>query len=117
MKKMLVFTAVAEGATGLVLFAYPPIVVRLLFGQGISGTGLIMGRLAGLGLIALAVACRQQGEYRSGYDGMLVWSILAALYLVVVGISGTSGILLWPAVVVHGAIALLLWTNRSISGV
>jgi len=112
--RLLIFTALAEGFTGVILFAYPPIIVRLLFGQEIAGTGLILGRLAGLGLIALAVACLPRGQSRGAFDGMLAWSVLAALYLIVVGIGGTSGILLWPMVVIHGILAVLLVRARAV---
>jgi hypothetical protein len=113
MNKLLVFTAVAEGVTGIVLFAYPPVVVWLLFGEGVADAGLIMGRLAGLCLIALAVACWPDGESVRGFYGMLAWSALAALYLIVVGVGGTAGILLWPMVVVHVVLAILLIRARS----
>lgn len=113
MRKLLIFTALAEGGTGVILFAYPPIIVRLLFGEGIAGAGLIMGRLTGLCLIALAVACWPGGESLGGFYGMLAWSVLAALYLIIVGVGGAVGILLWPMVVVHVVIVILLIRARS----
>jgi len=39
---------------------------------------------------------------------MLTYSTLAALYLAYVGSSGVVGILLWPAVAVHGVLSFLL---------
>ena len=57
MKKVLASAAAAEAGTGLLLLAWPPIVVRLLFGAEISGAGFIMSRLAGIALIGLGVAC------------------------------------------------------------
>ena len=39
---------------------------------------------------------------------MLTWSLLATLCLIVVGLSGSAGLLLWPAVVVHAVIIVLL---------
>ena len=56
-KKVLALAAVAEAGTGLLLLAFPPIVVRLLFGAEISGVGVVMSRIAGIGLIGLGVAC------------------------------------------------------------
>ena len=103
------FTALAEGGTGVVLAAYPPIVVRLLFGEGISGAGVITSRLAGFGLIALGVACwPKEGSVRP-FHGMMTWSVLAMLYLIYVGIRGEAvGLLLWPAVVAHLILVVLL---------
>ncbi len=53
--KVLALSAAAEAGTGLLLLAWPPIVVRLLFGAEISGAGVIMSRLAGIALIGLGV--------------------------------------------------------------
>jgi hypothetical protein len=39
---------------------------------------------------------------------MLMWSLLAMLYLTIIGLDEPVGILLWPAVGVHAIIALLL---------
>ena len=107
MKTLLKFLALAEGATGLILVIYPPI-VRVLFGGTIAGPGINMSRLAGLCLIALCVACWPDNGSRRGFYGMLAWSLLAMFYLTAVGLGGQTGILLWPAVVVHVAIAILL---------
>jgi hypothetical protein len=44
---------------------------------------------------------------------MLTWSVLAMLYLLRIGIRGVPvGVILWPAVVVHAAIAVLLVVTR-----
>jgi hypothetical protein len=112
-KNLLIFASLAEGGFGLLLLAYPPFVARLLFAAEVSGAGVILARLTGMCLIALAIACWPSDGSRSAYYGMLTWSVLAMLYLVVVGIGGQAGILLWPAVAVHAALALLLvWAWR-----
>ena len=46
------------------------------------------------------------------FSALLTWSVLAMLYLTIVGLCGSVGILLWPAVVVHGIAVLLLRTIR-----
>src|SRR5271165_3092425 len=101
MKKLLIFAALAEGGFGLLLFAFPPLVSRLLFGAEVSGAGVIVGRLTGMCLIALGVACWPFGDSYAAFYGMLTWSALALLYLIVAGVGGAVGILLWPAVAVH----------------
>src|SRR5258708_2376910 len=106
MKKLLLLAAVGEAATGLVLLVCPPIVVRLLFGADIAGAGIVMSRIAGIALIALGVAC---WPGRTALCGMLTYSALATAYLAYVGIRGQcTGPLLWPAVVLHAALTLLL---------
>ena len=108
MKKLLVVAALSEGATGLILLAYPPIVIRLLFGEEIAGAGVIMSRVAGISLIALGVACRPDSASLWPLYGMLTYSSLVMLYLAYVGFGGEAGILLWPAVAVHAILSVLL---------
>jgi len=109
MKKVLVFAALAEGGFGLLLVAYPPIVARALFDSEVEGIGTVLGRMAGACLIALAVACWPIGGSRSAFYGMLTWSVLALLYLLRIGIRGAPvGPFLWPAVIVHAVLIVLL---------
>lgn len=112
-RTLLVVAAVAETATGLALLVLPSMVIRLLFGAETAGMGSIVGRVAGISLIALGVACwpgRDAGS-RAPLRGMLTYNLLAALYLGYLGIVGEwVGILLWPAVGVHAVLsALLAW--------
>lgn len=108
--KLLAIAAIGEAATGLLLLAYPPIVVRLLFGAEIADAGIVMCRLAGLALIGLGVACWPGKESSlSALRGMTSYSALATLYLAHVGIEGQwVGQLLWPAVAGHALLTLLL---------
>jgi hypothetical protein len=109
MKRLLAIAALGEALTGLALLAYPPIVVRVLFGSEISGAGMVMSRIAGISLIGLGVACWPGRTSLQPLYGMLTYSTLAMLYLIGVGMRGsTVGPLLWPAVVVHGILAILL---------
>jgi hypothetical protein len=109
MEILLAVTAAGEAAMGLALLAHPPIVIRLLFGAEITGAGILMSRVAGIGLIGLGVACWPNGSARQPLHGMLTYGALAALYLAYIGISGQGGgVLLWPAVVVHVFLIILL---------
>jgi hypothetical protein len=66
---------------------------------------MTMARLAGIALIGLGVACWPATPLL----GMVTYSVAAALYLAYVGFAGgTSGMMLWPAVVVHVVLAVLL---------
>jgi hypothetical protein len=112
MKKLLALAAAGEAAFGLILLAYPPIVVQLLFGAEISGAGMVMSRITGISLIALGIAC-WPGRDTSGSAlplfGMFTYSSLATLYLAYQGLGGEwVGGLLWPAVVVHAILTILL---------
>ena len=117
--KPLSVAAVGEGLTGFALLVSPLIMVKLLFGVQIAGIGIVVGRVAGIALIALGLACwpnRQRTESGSSASlAMLAYSVLIAPYLTYLGTAGhLGGLLLWPAVVLHAVVALLLvWTWRN----
>jgi len=107
--KILTLAALAEAGTGLLLLAYPPIVVQLLFGVEVGGIGTVMSRLAGIALIGLGVACWPGNSAVQQLYGMLTYSTLAMLYLIRIGVRGAPvGPLLWPGVSVHAILILLL---------
>lgn len=109
MNTVLALAAAAEAGTGIALFAYPPIVFRLLFGADLGGAGILMGRVAGLALIGLGVACWPNASARQPLYGMVTYGTLVMLYLVYLGVRGEAvGLLLWPAAVVHAIIAMML---------
>jgi hypothetical protein len=102
MKRLLVFTAIIEAATGVGLLFVPSLVGYLLL--GIELTGVIV-RVAGIALIALAVACWPGPPML----GMLIYNAAVALYLAYIGLSGdSSGVLLWPVVILHAVMTVLL---------
>jgi hypothetical protein len=108
-KNVLLLAALAEAGTGVILLAYPPIVVRLLFNAEIAGAGAIMSRLAGIALIGLGTACWPGNGSRRAFYGMVTYSVLAMLLLIIVGVRGEGvGLLLWPGVVVHAILIVLL---------
>ena len=109
MRILLTVAALAEAATGLALLVYPTIVIRLLFGAEIAGAGDVVGRVAGISLIALGVACWPGGAMTQGFYGMLIYNLLVTLCFVYVGLSSPwVGVLLWPAAVGHALLTLLL---------
>jgi Ca2+/Na+ antiporter len=97
----------------------PALVVALLLGAEVSGAGTLLGRCFGIALLALGVACwpsRQRAESGSpAFRAMLIYNTLIALYLVYLfTIRHLGGLLLWPGVALHAAVALLLvWTWRT----
>ena len=108
MKKVLIFAAVGEVLTGVALFVVPSLVGRLLLGQELAGIALpgADGSQA-YALIGLGVACWPG----SPLLGMLTYSTAVALYLAYLGFAGGfTGILLWPAGVLHILLtSLLTW--------
>ena len=117
MKTVLLLAALAEGGTGAALLAFPSIVLRMLFGAEVGGAGEVTGRIAGIALIGLGVACWPDGSTRPALRGMLTYSLFAMLFLVYVGVRGASvGVLLWPAVMVHAILVALLLRARFAEG-
>ncbi len=105
MKRVLIFAAVAEAGTGLALLVVPSLVGRLLLGEELTGIAIPVARVAGIALIALGVAC-WPGPPRVG---MVIYGAAVALYLAYLGfVGGSSGVLLWPAVVLHVILTALL---------
>jgi hypothetical protein len=105
MKRALLFAAAGEAGMGLALLIVPSLVGRLLLGEELTGIAIPVARVAGIALIALAVAC-WPGPPRAG---MLVYSAAVALYLAYLGFAGgLAGILLWPAVILHVVLTALI---------
>jgi hypothetical protein len=105
MKRVLVLAALSEAATGAALLIVPSLVGQLLFGVELTGVALTVARVTGIALIALGVACWPG----TPLVGMLTYSAAITLYLVYVGFAGgMTGILLWPAIVLHVILTALL---------
>lgn len=104
MKRVLVLAAVAEVATGTALLIVPSLVARVLLGEEIVGIAAMVARVAGIALIALGIAC-WPGPPRFG---MLFYGAAVTVFLAYVGFTGGGGVLLWPAVGLHGVLTLFL---------
>ena len=105
MNKVLVFAALSEVATGAALLLAPALFGQLLFGVELDGVAMTVARVTGIALIALGVACWPGTPLL----GMLTYSAAVTLYLAYLGVTGSStGLLLWPAVVLHAILTALL---------
>jgi len=105
MKRVLILTAVGEAAGGVAFLIVPSLVGRLLFGEELTGVAIPLARVIGIALIAFGVACWPGPPL----VGMLTYSAVVTLYLAYVGIAGgLTGVLLWPAVVLHVILTALL---------
>jgi len=110
-KTLVIASSTIEAATGLTLIADPGLFVRLLLGADLSGSGIAVGRLAGMALVALALACwpSEDDATAQATSALLTYNFMAAVYI---GYLGTGGgfvsYLLWPACALHTLLALLL---------
>jgi Ca2+/Na+ antiporter len=113
LKKLLYFASVVEGGTGFALIVIPGLVVALLLGADVAGVGIPVSRCFGIALLALGLACWPgAATARSdspAFRAMLVYNVLIALFLVYLFTVGhLGGVLLWPGVALHAAVAVLL---------
>lgn len=114
MKALLSVTAVLEATTGLALVARPAEPVAVLLGSTLeSPTAMTIGRIAGAALLSLGVACwlaRNDARSRAASGliaAMLLYNAAVVVFLARAGIvSRLFGIGLWPAVLVHLAMAI-----------
>jgi hypothetical protein len=113
MKLLLKLTALIEAATGLGLITVPAVVVRLLLGSELLGAGIPLGRLTGAPLLTLGIVCwlassdTQSCAARGIVTAITLYNIGAALILACAGLQlPTVGIGLWPAVILHAAMAV-----------
>lgn len=98
MKKLLAIVAVGEALTGVLLLLAPQFVAQLLFEAPVAGAGAAMGRIAGILLIAIGVACWPG----PALVGMLTYGTGVTLLLAYFAlVEGAGGVLLWPAVALH----------------
>jgi hypothetical protein len=113
LKKTLGFASIVEIATGLALLVDPRFVVALLVGPNTPVEEIPMGRLPGIAILALGLACWPDADHAASgaaaLRAMLVYNVLIALFLAYLyKIGHLGGVLLWPGVVLHAVVALVL---------
>jgi len=114
MNKLLTLTTIIEAGAGLALVSSPSATVALLLGSGLdTPVAVAVGRLAGVALCALGLAC-----WLAHYEALscAARGVVTAMTLynfgavVILGIAGTQlrpvGVVLWPAVVLHAAMTV-----------
>lgn len=108
-------TAALEIGAGASLLFLPGTFIQLLLGAAEpTAAAMLVTRGVALGIIALGVAAwlrRDDGAVAQTdlLSGMLVYNVAMGLTLAIAGkLRGQWGVLLWPVVVLHGAIAI--WT-------
>jgi hypothetical protein len=122
--RWILYAAVADPTlTGIFTFASPSLFGQLILGSAdFSPAALALGRIGGAAMFALGLASFPSGPTiampaTSATGTLLIYNVLATLYLGYLGgIAQMEGVLLWPAVAVHAALAIMLalrWLVRS----
>jgi hypothetical protein len=107
-------TAVIEIGAGLALLCLPSAAVNLLLGTRLEApAALAVARVGGVALLTLGVAfwlARDDSQSRAAKGlvaAIVLYNLGVALILAVAGIRSLhAGIVLWPAVVLHAAMAV-----------
>ena len=121
-KNLLRVTAVLEGGMALAFLLLPVLSSMLLFGQTPNTSlALILGRFVGAVLLSLSLACwwaaNDAGSPAASgvVKTMLFYDVIAIVLLVHARVNlGLSGIVLWPGVIVH--VALAAWCVAGLQG-
>ena len=112
-KWFLIVTAFVEAGTGLCLLVLPAVPIALLLGlTQAAPEALLVGRVAGAALVCIGVAgWLARNDLRTPAQlglliGVLIYDATVSVLLVFAGIGlDMAGIALWPAVVLHTALA------------
>jgi hypothetical protein len=123
MRYLLIAMGIVELLTGLGLIAVPSLVASLLLGTALEGEVVfIIAHICGAGLLSLGIACllaSADAGARAAVGlvvAMVFYNTIATglLWHALMGLKMT-GILLWPAILVHAA--LLVWCIASLLAV
>jgi hypothetical protein len=114
MKTFFTVTALAEAGAGLALLGLPSVFAALVLGSPLeTPVALTVGRLAGVALFTLAIACwharhDEQSHAAAGLvAAMFFYNAAVAALLTYAGLRlGLRGDALWPIVVIHAAMAI-----------
>jgi len=111
LSRLLEIGAVLEVPVGVVLLAVPSPLASLLLGAPLSGTGLVVARLAGGALLGLGIACwfaRSTPTARAGLGvagALLTYNAVACVTLALAAPGPGSRTLTLGAAVLHGLLA------------
>lgn len=123
-KPLFIATTMIEAGAGLALIVSPALTASILIGAAFdTPADSVVGRLTGAALVALALACwcaRDDGLSRSAKGlvaAIFLYNVGAVVVLAYAGLRlRLTGIGLWPAVVLHGAMAVWCFARSSDPG-
>jgi len=113
-KALYTLTAVTEVVTGSALIWRPSAIVALLLGAPLNTPAAVaLGRVAGVALFALGVACqlaRPDAQSRAARGLVTAMALYNAGVVAILSAAGMRlrpvGVVLWPAVVLHTALGV-----------
>jgi hypothetical protein len=112
MKRSIVMAAAClEIVAGLSFIAVPDVACRLLFAVTPEAFTDLVARGAGIPLLGLGIACLplKPGSHRGALLGLLAFNVGAGILFAYVAVTTSfRGVLLWPFIILHAAIAVAL---------
>ena len=119
MNNLLIATAAIEVGAGVALLLMTSVSASLLLGSPLaSPSAMVVGRLAGVALLTLGIACwlgRGEGESHAAnalVGAMMFYNAAAAVLLSYARIGlALAGVLLWPAILLHAAMTIWCFAN------
>jgi riboflavin transporter FmnP len=113
-KTLLIAKSAVEVLAGLALALFPSISISFLLGSPLDlPAGTVLGRIAGIALLVLGIACwlAHNDSQSSAAIGLIVALLFYDAVVVVILLSarfamGLSGMVLWPAVVLHSGLGI-----------
>jgi hypothetical protein len=114
MKTLLTVTAAIEVMTGLVLIAFPSMLVMILLGSSLDGpAALTIARIAGVAILTLGSACwlsrndSQGKNARRLVTALAIYNIGTIIVLIYAGLGlGLSCFGLWGVVMIHAVMGV-----------
>ena len=112
LRSLVAAAAWLEIAAGIAFLAVFGVACQLLFATTPAGTVIIIGRLAGIGILALGITClfsEMKGSQRSAAWGLFIFNSGIVLLFAWTAVATTfRGVLLWPFTVLHAVVAAAL---------
>ena len=118
MKRIFQVTALIESMTGLIFLISPSWLVLILLRTSIDSTiDLLLGRIAGAGLLSIGIACwlTHKDEESIAAKGLvaaiLLYNIIATILLAYVGFNAHQSLpALWAVVIIH--LLMAVWCTK-----
>jgi hypothetical protein len=114
--RLLRIAGVLESAVALALIVDPPVVASVLLHTSLEDPGVVIGRIAGGGLLSLGIACwcaRNTPLAPASLGvawGLLAYNVVACVTLAFAGIAiASGGVLAVSASVLHGLFGVALF--------
>jgi hypothetical protein len=117
-KTLLVAASSLELLIGAALFTVPGLVVSLLFSATLNSGGDAVARVGGFALFSLGAACWpiSSGDFTQRSRAIFLFNLLTACFLGYLKLKGDfTSVLLLPACILHGLLAILLARPASAS--